>query len=116
MLAIIVLAAHLRTDAFNRDTNDHTLFAHHSFVKLGPAVVFAIGLALQVDERVQSARERNDLRAAADLYPSLAVKAVGEGANRRARIAAQVIHLVSSLPTADDRMPLAIQPNFIGDI
>src|ERR1041385_1995586 len=78
-------------------------------MKFRPALVLAIDLTLEIDQSVEGIRQGNDFGAAVDLHPAFAMKGAGDRAQRGARIAPQIIDLVSRLSTADDRSALSIK-------
>src|SRR6516165_8651155 len=104
------LSSSQRRHALDGETNNDAALAHHSFVKLGPAFVLAINLALQIDQGIHSAGKRNNFRRAIDLDPASAVKGTCKDAKSGARITPQVVDLVCSLPAADDNPAASIQP------
>ena len=90
--------------------NNDSALADHPVVELGPTLVLAINLALQVDQRIHSVGKRNNFRVAIDLDPAAAVKGLRKDAKGSARIAPKVVDLVSGLSTADDDPAFSIEP------
>jgi hypothetical protein len=85
-------------------------------MELGPTFVLTINLVLQVDQRIHSVGKRNNFRVAIDLDPAAPVKGLCKDAKGSARVAPQVVDLVSGLSMLMMTRPSASSPGVIGDI
>ena len=78
-------------------------------MELGPTLVLAINLALQIQQRIHRAGKRNNFGVATDLDPAAVVKGLRKDAKSGAGISPEVVDLVRGFPAADDNPALGIQ-------